>query len=268
MDMSDVFGFTVSISRYLLAGLAVLVLGSCVVSLLTRQFGSRVGSYLVESGTKKKRPLTHWENAIGRSNTCDVVLNASTVSRFHAVISKRRNGWVVADTNSRTGVFVNGKKVEKSSPLAHGDTVSFGTAAFEFVDADVDDIEREEKRKRRAFSARAAKNAAAMKPEAGFYPALIDEAAEKAYVIGVNSCVFGSDPGCDVRLRYSAVSARHARIYCEGSAWFIEDLQSQTGTKVNARALSSGRRRLKNGDIVGLGGVIFVFNENYKVRNL
>ena len=265
MDFNEIFDILVIVSRYLVAGLAVLVLGSCVVSLVTRRFGTRIGSYLYDPGSKKRLPLSHWENSVGRSKTCDVVLTLPDVSRFHAVISKRRSGWVVADTHSSAGVFVNGSVVTKPTPIAHGDTVSVGSASFTFVDADEDDKEQEEREKRRAFSRNAARRAAAMKPEASFYPALIDEAGDKAYVITTESCLFGRDPGCDARLRYQAVSARHARVFSQGGAWYIEDAGSSNGTTVNAKPVS-GRRRLRDGDVIGLGGVIFIFNEHYKVK--
>lgn len=221
MDINDIFSFTILISRYLTAGLAVIVLGSCVISLVTRHFGSRVGSYLAQKSTKKRYPLTRWENSIGRSTTCDLCFDVPTVSRFHAVISKRRTGWVVADTNSRTGVFVNGEQILKPVKLSHGDTVSFGTAAFEFIDADVDDMERakEQERRKQARAAAKANRAARSDKSALFIPALIDEAAQKAYVLGCESCVIGRAQDCDVRLRYPAVSSVHAKIYKIGSAW-------------------------------------------------
>ncbi len=274
MTINDVFSFTVLMSRYLLAGLALLIIGSCVVSLITRRFGSRVGSYLVETKTNKKLPLTRWENSIGKSPTCDVILNFTSVARFHAVISKRRTGWVVSDTNSRTGVFVNGKKIEKTAKLLHGDKVSFGTAEYSFFDVDVDDNERaqEKERRKRAKQAARASNKAVSRSavrtgneNVEFIPAIIDEAADKAYVIGCESCVIGSSPDADIRLRGATVSPEHAKVYRVGNAWFIEDLGSSGGTRVNARSFA-GRRRLKNGDIIGLAGRIFVFNEHYKVR--
>ncbi|MBQ8027659.1 MAG: FHA domain-containing protein [Clostridia bacterium] len=267
MATNDIFEFTVGLTRYLLAGLAVLIIGSCVFSLVTRQFGSRVGSYLVETKTKKRLPLTRWENSIGRSPTCDVILSVATVSRFHAVISKRRTGWVVADTGSRTGVFVNGEQIEKPVELNHGDKVSFGTAVFEFFDVDVDDLEREKEKERRKQARIAARNTART-GNAGveFIPALIDEAAEKAYIIGCESCMIGRSPDCDIRLRYQSVSSEHARVFRQGGGWYIEDCNSVNGTKINARSVGNGRRRLRDGDVVGLGGVIFVFNEHYKIR--
>lgn len=267
LEINDIFEFIVSSSRYLLAGLAVLIIGGCVVSLVTRQFGSRVGSYLVEVRTKKRIPLTHWENSIGRSTTCDVILNVSTVSRFHAVISKRRTGWVVADTNSRTGVFVNGEQIEKPVALNHGDKISFGTSVFEFFDVDVDDIEREAEKERRRQARISARAVSRAESGTGFMPAIIDEAGEKAYVIDCDTCIIGRSPSCDVRLKYQTVSSEHARVSRSGSAWFIEDLGSSQGTKVNARFVTNGRRRLRDGDIIGLGGVIFVFDEHYKVKN-
>lgn len=266
MDFNEIFDILVIVSRYLVAALAVLVLGSCVVSLVSRPFGKRVGSYLYDPGSKKRLPLTRWENSVGRSKTCDVVLSMPDVSRFHAVISKRRSGWVVADANSSTGVFVNGNVVTRPTPIAHGDTVSFGSVGFTFVDADEDDKAQEEREKRRAFSRSAAGRAAAMKPEASFYPAMIDEAGDKAYVITCDSCVFGRDAECDVRLRYAAISPQHARLTSQGDAWFVEDMGSAGGTTVNAKPVGAGRRRLRDGDVVSLGGVIFIFNEHYKVR--
>ena len=65
MDINELYFTVTALTRYLLAGLAVLITGGCVVSLVTRQFGSRVGSYLVEFKTKKRIPLTRWENSIG-----------------------------------------------------------------------------------------------------------------------------------------------------------------------------------------------------------
>lgn len=267
MKLDNMFDFTVEASRYLLAGLALLIIGSCVVSLVTRHFGSRVGSYLVETKTKKRIPLTRWENSIGRSPTCDVILTASTVSRFHAVISKRRTGWVVADTNSRTGVFVNGEQIAKPIQLSHGDKVSFGTAVFEFFDVDVDDLEREKEKERRK-QARVAARTPVRTGDDGmeFMPALIDEAAEKAYVIGCENCIVGRSPDCDIRLKYQTVSSEHAKVFRVGNGWFVEDLGSGNGTKVNARFVTNGRRRLRDGDILSFGGAIFVFDEHYKVR--
>ncbi len=265
VEIGMVFEFIVSVSRYILSGLAVLIIGGCVASLVTRQFGSRVGSYLIDSKNKKTIPLTHWENSIGRSPTCDVILEVATVSRFHAVISKRRTGWVIADTGSRAGVFVNNEQIEKPAALKHGDTIRLGTSVFEFCDADVDDAERERvNARRRQERARMRANARANSRGAEFLPAIIDEAGEKAYIIDCESCIIGRANSCDIKLREPSVSSRHARVTKVGNGWFIEDLGSSNGTKVNARLVANVRRRLRDGDVIYMGAMRLVFNERYK----
>lgn len=263
MDYNDIYIIVTNYSRYILPILATLILGSCVVSLVTRKFGSRVGSYLLDLKSGEKLPLTRWENAVGRSPSCDVVLEPATISRFHAVISKRRKGWVVADTNSKDGTKLNGEPVTKATLMTHGDKVSFGGIDFRFVDADIDELEQQEKQKRKAFSRRASVIASQLEPEADFYPALIDEAADKAYVIGKDSCVIGRAQGCDCVLGYTALRPRHCRVYRSEGKWYVERLDGDV--HVNARSAAE-RRKLNNGDLIGLNGVLFVFDEHYKVR--
>ncbi len=49
---------------------------------------------------------------IGRSADSDIVLDNAGVSSQHAVIKKQGSGYVIADSGSSNGVFVNGKKIE------------------------------------------------------------------------------------------------------------------------------------------------------------
>jgi FHA domain len=69
--------------------------------------------------------------------------------------------------------------------------------------------------------------------------------------------VIGRTSECDVILYESGVSRRHARIFADGPAFFIEDLGSSNGTKVNGSAVS--KHELKEGDAIALGPVLFNF---------
>lgn len=73
-------------------------------------------------------PLEHWENILGRANSCDVVLNYPVVSRQHAaLIREKGGGWRVYDLGSKGGVTVNGSSVTSSGALASlGDVVGLG----------------------------------------------------------------------------------------------------------------------------------------------
>ncbi len=121
------------ISRYILPALIFLVLLYCSLSMLRhRQNGPNLPAHLTNSANGDIIPLSNWENSVGRSNSCDIVLNYSTVSRFHAVVALRKGGWLVADTLSRTGVFINGECIKNKAPLQNGDIITFGGAAFAF----------------------------------------------------------------------------------------------------------------------------------------
>ena len=123
------------IARYILPAFAFLILLYCSVSMLRHKpKGPYLPAHLTNTANGDIIPLQNWENSVGRSTSCDIVLNYSTVSRFHAVVALRKGGWLVADTLSRTGVFVNGEPVKHKTSLEDGDIITVGgaTLAFEF----------------------------------------------------------------------------------------------------------------------------------------
>lgn len=75
-------------------------------------------------------PVLYWENSIGRSRSCDIVLRDPTASRSHAVLMRRESGWLVTDTGSKAGTFVNGKKVAANAPVRPGDSIAMGSTAL------------------------------------------------------------------------------------------------------------------------------------------
>jgi hypothetical protein len=69
---------------------------------------------------------------IGRSRSCDVVLDDANVSRRHAEVRPRGGGWLVADLGSTNGVAVNGTRIEQAHPLRPGDRIELGTSVLTF----------------------------------------------------------------------------------------------------------------------------------------
>lgn len=122
--------------RWFLPLLALLIVVKCLSSLFRTRTTVSTMAVLVNPITQDELPLVHWENSVGRSKQCDVVLNYPTVSRNHAVIFKTKHGWTVTDTGSKTGVYINGEKIEKKSVLDTGDTIIFGTVSFLFQSYD------------------------------------------------------------------------------------------------------------------------------------
>jgi hypothetical protein len=72
------------------------------------------------------------------------------------------------------------------------------------------------------------------------------------------SVVIGRTAECDVILYEAGVSRKHARILLENSAFFIEDLGSSNGTRVNGTTIQA-KLALKGGDSISMGPVVFNF---------
>ena len=66
---------------------------------------------------------------VGRAVTSDLPVFDPTVSRKHAEVSVAGDGLLVKDLGSSNGTFVNGNRITES-PVALGDTVTFGKVAF------------------------------------------------------------------------------------------------------------------------------------------
>lgn len=79
---------------------------------------------------KQYIPITYWENSIGRNRHCDIVVNSPTASRDHAVLYRRQDGWFVEDTNSKTGVYVNNKLIDKEKKVCINDVIQIGGMNF------------------------------------------------------------------------------------------------------------------------------------------
>jgi len=63
---------------------------------------------------------------IGRGNANDLVLNDSSVSRFHAVVKLRDNAVVIADRGSTNGVVLGGKRIAQETEMQNGDIAVLG----------------------------------------------------------------------------------------------------------------------------------------------
>ena len=82
--------------------------------------------------------------------------------------------------------------------------------------------------------------------------------AGKEFVFDQGSVVIGRTADCDVILYDPGVSRKHARIFSQGKAYYVEDMGSSNGTKVNGSVVK--KKQLSDGDAVALGPVVFNFS--------
>jgi hypothetical protein len=67
---------------------------------------------------------------IGRTRDCDLCLTDLSVSRMHALLVRREEGWVLSDLGSHNGTRLNGWLVREPVQVRAGDRVEFGSTAF------------------------------------------------------------------------------------------------------------------------------------------
>src|SRR5687767_1795804 len=63
------------------------------------------------------------DTTLGRHSECGIVLPDQTISRQHAHIVRRADGYYVEDLQSLNGTFVNGQRVERPLRLESGDRI-------------------------------------------------------------------------------------------------------------------------------------------------
>jgi len=124
--MEGFFDAFVTVSRYALLIIALYVVVRAVLAMFFKKASNPIRGRLVNEITGEVITLRDNELSIGRNKTCDVVLGFDTISRLHAVLAFRNKGFMIFDTNSKSGVTVNGEKIKSKSPIYDGDRVGFG----------------------------------------------------------------------------------------------------------------------------------------------
>jgi hypothetical protein len=99
------------------------VVASQGAALVIRSGGGRVGESF---------PLQGERLAIGRRPESDVFLDDVTVSRDHALLVHRTDGWHLDDLGSLNGTYVNRERIE-SSKLTDGDELQVGKYKLTFL---------------------------------------------------------------------------------------------------------------------------------------
>jgi pSer/pThr/pTyr-binding forkhead associated (FHA) protein len=153
-------------------------------------------------------PLVHPNTIIGRDQTADVYLENRALSRKHAQLEKRGAGFWIRDLESQNGTYVNGEKILEPMPLSSDDAIQLGR-----YDLYIEGV----------------KEASA---DTVVFTVTNLEGKQRYALVG-NEIIVGRSPTCDIPISYKGISRRHFKLSSEGTQWFIEDLGSQNGTRLN-----------------------------------
>lgn len=231
------------IMRYVLCILAIAVIINCVWSLIRLRPEKKVYAVLVNMANNEQHPITCYETSVGRSKSCDIVFSNSTVSRSHAVVALRKDGFYVFDTESKTGVHLNGEKIEKSAKLTDGDVIAFGTAIMKFYmgnEADKDISHKKEKQILR--------------------PRLVNIVDGMEFDLDGDYVTIGRETGSNIEISAPYVSRRQAELTLRRGKWHIENFGKITKTTLNGEPVYS-ITPLYDGDVIKIGDFAFLYEE-------
>ena len=83
-------------------------------------------------GGSDKFELVENETLIGRHPECGIVVDAGAVSRYHAKVARKPEGFSIEDAGSRNGTFLNGQLLDGAELLREGDRIRVSDVEFIF----------------------------------------------------------------------------------------------------------------------------------------
>lgn len=89
----------------------------------------KVSSNMALYDTKRRVviPLEADEILVGRHGAADIRFSDMSVSRYHAVLYVSNGVWSVMDLDSKSGTYVNGRKIRTQVQLKDMDEIQFGS---------------------------------------------------------------------------------------------------------------------------------------------
>lgn len=232
-------------TRYLLAALAIAVLLNCAISLLRLRPKKKVYAIFRDLAKDAEYEMTCYETSVGRGRNTDIRFKLPSVSRAHAVVALRKDGFYIFDTDSKQGVYVNGEKIDKKAKLSHGDTVAFGMEIMKFyvgseAAGDIKDIEK-------------------LAPEEKFYT-LTDIMSANEFTLEGDYVTVGRETGSNIEISAPNVSRKQAVLTKEDGGWCLHNLSRTSPTLLNGQNAVKPTL-LREGDVIKFGDFAFMFGE-------
>ena len=224
------------------------------------------------------------EMAVGRGEDSDLLLLDDHISRNHARLKRDSQVVWLQDLDSANGTYVNDERLVGGCRLYHGDYLAFDTVRFQLVGKGADltpvrqqDTPGEQARIKDArYDSQKGDNdttEVAIVEEAEVVSGLEPPQGERgAFLLGAGDpvsgmtfrarmgrTIVGRDEDCDIVVKDSTVSSRHAEIILRPEGCTITNLMATNGTRINGREVQSAQ--LTDGDVVRFGRVRMVFKD-------
>ncbi len=219
-----------------------------MVRLVIRCGRKELGEYLIEGEV----------TTIGRGRDNTLCLEDGSVSRQHARIKRDKDKYIIEDSGSRNGTFVNGKRVSRQN-LQSEDRVEVGGYILIFQERPTV-IEKGE-----TTIDKKGRPVPLSEPMTG--PGLIiirGANTARRFPVGRQELRIGRAEGNDIVLLNDTISRNHAKIVRKEGKVILKDLGSQNGIVVNGKKVKE--KNLKDGDEIEIGPISFKFVEEGGAR--
>ncbi len=204
-------------------------------------------------------PLARDEYSIGRGEENTVRLTERNISRRHARIAREAERWVVFDSGSYNGCYVNGARVSQRQDLSHGDLVQLGDYRLELVDETLEHVPVPNVPFDSKATLPAAPRSQSLLGQPDRLVMLVGPTPGAEFALnGANRHVIGRGEECSISVNHPSVSRVHAEVHALGDGRYeLVDCESANGIRVNGVELPRGL--LDARDMVELGDVVFKF---------
>ncbi len=189
--------------------------------------------------------------SLGRSPDNEVYVPERTVSRHHAAISYRAGVFVISDTGSANGVWVNDVRITEPYPLIDGDTFRLFQFPLKFAALNPEDVASD-----------------IHQPQTDDVllerPVLLVTSGPlngSEFIIEKEIITFGraiNNATWDISLPDHAISRPHARLFMQRGTWYLEDLGSSNGTMLEG-AFITEPVLLQDGNTITMGETTLIF---------
>jgi len=208
------------------------------------------------SGETQEFVLTEGATAsIGRQAGNDICIPEEHVSRQHAVISYRDGLFLITDSGSANGTFVNDIQLKQPFPLSAGDVIRLYVPELRFFAAVTPEEEATASQRGMLITATISTGQGKLivtnGPQEGqTIPLLLAKVTVGRATNKANWEIGLQDP---------SVSRPHARLERINNNWMVYDLGSSNGTMVNDVVVNEKGHVLRDGDLVIFGKTNVLF---------
>lgn len=204
--------------------------------------------------------------SIGAAADCDIVVEAPQVSGLHARLKLHGRGYLIEDTGSTNGLWLQGYRVP-SAEVVDGDVIGLGRFQVPVAEL-VTRVATQAKSAgyaagpslpQRAQPAPQAGRPAETRPE----KTPPEDLPVRDVEVAAKPLTIGREADCDLLVGDGAVSGRHARVFRNAGRLILEDLGSRNGTFVRVGGqgewVSYRSCALRRQDVVRVGKQGFRF---------